>query len=363
MVFLLPLVFVRTMRKIICLYIEKKKINQAILEECSRHSGLVEPQGEKVLLDLSIFRQAGEIVRQLADFLQKENARPARLGLGANPLVACCAACRRDLPMATAGKKSYRQLLLGGIPVVQVIPGREKNFVASLALTEFPPLSVRDRKRLVRLGYSRVGEVAGMSSQRLGQILRCDALPLWQNCQGIDYSPVRGLYPPERLACSLPLCCENRYGLEMALKQISLELEAQMARRHMACRHLFLEVLGEKDSIRRERLLGYACYEASHLTRLLSELLLENGLPFPVEELRVYLDRLEGLEVGMPDLFTWSQHYQEEEHRRQLQEAIRHLLQRFPQGIQLGPKVGRREQVLALWDPWRFLPDNPDKVL
>jgi hypothetical protein len=352
------------MRKIICLYMEEKKINKAILEECSRHSRLVEPQDGKVLLDLSIFRQAGEIVRQLADFLQKENAGPARLGLGTNPLVACCAACRRDLPLAAAGQKSYRQLLLGSITMVQVIPGREQDFVASLALTEFPPLSARERKRLMRLGYSRVGEIARLSSLRLGQILRCDALPLWQKCQGIDHSPVRGLYPPERLACALPLLCgEDRHGLEMALKQISLELEAQMAKRHMACRHLCLEVLGEKDSIRQERSLGHACYEASHLTRLLSELLPETGLPFPVEELRVYLDRLEGLEVGMPDLFTWSQqHYQEEERRRQLQAAIRHLRQRFPQGIQMGAKVGRREQVLALWDPWRFGPENPDKV-
>lgn len=348
------------MRKILCVHLEKEKINQAILEECSRHSQLVEPRGEKeVLLDLSIFKQVGEIVKQLADFLQRENAGSGRLGLGINPLTACCAASRSSLPTRGAGKKGYRYLSLQGMLVVQVIPGQEAEFIGSLPLDEFPCLAEKERQKLMRLGYSRVGEIAGLSPQRLGQLLKREAQLLWFNCQGIDYSPVRGAYPADRLAASLPLPgCENRYGLEKALEQISIELGNKMERRYMACRHLCLEILGEREIISRERLLGYACYEASHLTRVLSELLLEIGIPLPVEELRVYLDRLERVEVATPDLFTWHQHYQEEERRRRLQEAVQNLLQRFPRVMQMGPEVERREQVLALWDPWRYAPED-----
>ncbi len=52
------------MHKIVCLHLEKEKINQVILDECSQHSPLVEPRGEQgVLLDLSTFKRAGEIVK------------------------------------------------------------------------------------------------------------------------------------------------------------------------------------------------------------------------------------------------------------------------------------------------------------
>lgn len=209
----------------------------------------------------------------------------------------------------------------------------------------------------MRLGYSRVGEMAGLSREKLGQILKRDALLLWQNSQGIDYSPVRGIYPPDRLVCSVLLpSCKDRQSLERALQQISVNLEKELDKRHKACRKLVLEIRGEKESLSQERLLGYACHEASQLTRILVELLPKTELPLPVEELRVRVDRLEKVEVEMPDLFTWRQHYQEEQQHRRLQEAIHDLLQRFPRSIQQGAEIERREQVLALWDPWRFLP-------
>jgi nucleotidyltransferase/DNA polymerase involved in DNA repair len=211
----------------------------------------------------------------------------------------------------------------------------------------------------MRLGYSRVGEMAGLSREKLGQILKRDALLLWQNSQGIDYSPVRGNYPPDRLVCSILLpSCKERQSLELALQQISTNLEQELSQLHKACRKLVLEIRGEKESLIRERLLGYACYEAAQLARILAELLPEAELPLPVEELRVYLERLEKVEVEMPDLFTWRRHYQEEQRRRRLQESIYNLLQRFPQGIRQGAEIERREQVLALWDPWRFPPQD-----
>jgi hypothetical protein len=352
------------MRKIICLHLEEQNLNEIILEECSRHSLLVEPRDDReVLLDVSTFKRVGEIIKQLAAFLQKQNAGSGWLGVGSNPLIASCAACRQSLPDSTAGRKSYNLLSLGSILVVRVLPGQEKEFIASLPLEEFTPLLAKDRLKLMRLGYSRVGDIAGLSPQRIGQLLRCNAMPLWQNCQGIDYTPVRGTYPPDRLTCSILLpSCKDRTGLKLALEQISIELEEKMERQHKACRKLRLEVLGARESISRERVLGYACYKASNLARVLLELLPETGLPLPVEELRVYLDKLEQLEMEMPDLFTWRGRYQEEQRRCQLQEVIHNLLQRFPRSIQLGSKIERREQVLAFWDPWRFPAENRRKA-
>jgi nucleotidyltransferase/DNA polymerase involved in DNA repair len=343
------------MRKIIYLHLEKEKINQLILDECSRYSPLVEPRGEQeVLLDLSTFKRAGEIVKELAVFIYRQNAGPARLGLASNPLLAFCAACS-SIPVQAKSKNTYRLQSYHNILILQVLPGQEASFLAGLPLQEFPVLSAKERQKLMRLGYSRVGEIAGLSRERLGQILKCDALLLWQNSRGIDYSPVRGIYPPDRLAGSILLpSCKDRQSLEQALQQISVSLEQELSQQHKACRKLVLEIQGEKESLIRERLLGYACYEASQLTRILAELLPESELPLPVEELRVYLDRLEKIEVEMPDLFIWHRHYQEEQRHRRLQEAINNLLQRFPWSIQQGAEVERREQVLALWDPWRF---------
>lgn len=343
------------MRKIVYLHLEKEKISQVILDECSQHSPLVEPQGEQgVLLDLSTFKRAGEIVKELAVFIHRQNAGPARLGLASNPLLAFCAACS-SIPVQAKSKNTYRLQSYHNILILQVLPGQEANFLTGLSLQEFPVLMAKERQKLMRLGYSRVGEMAGLSREKLGQILKRDALLLWQNSQGIDYSPVRGNYPPDRLVCSILLpSCKERQSLELALQQISTNLEQELSQLHKACRKLVLEIRGEKESLIRERLLGYACYEAAQLARILAELLPEAELPLPVEELRVYLERLEKVEVEMPDLFTWRRHYQEEQRRRRLQESIYNLLQRFPQGIRQGAEIERREQVLALWDPWRF---------
>jgi nucleotidyltransferase/DNA polymerase involved in DNA repair len=345
------------MRKIVYLHLQKEKISQVILDECSRHSPLVEPRGEQgVLLDLSTFKRAGEIVKELAVFIYRQNAGPARLGLASNPLLAFCAACS-SIPVKAKTKNTYRLQSYQNILILQILPGQEASFLANLPLWEFPVLSAKDRRKLMRLGYSRVGEMAGLSRERLGQILKRDALLLWQNSRGIDYSPVRGIYPPDRLARSILLpSCKDRQSLEIALQHISVSLEKDLGQRHKACRKLILEIRGERESLSCERVLGYACYEASQLTRILVELLSEAELPLPVEELRVYLGRLEKLEVEMPDIFTWHQHYQEEQRHRRLQEAINNLLKRFPRSIQQGAEVERREQVLALWDPWRFPP-------
>ena len=347
------------MRKIVYLHLEKEKISQVILDECSQHSPLVEPQGEQgVLLDLSTFKRAGEIVKELAVFIHRQNAGPARLGLASNPLLAFCAACS-SIPVQAKSKNTYRLQSYHNILILQVLPGQEANFLTGLSLQEFPVLMAKERQKLMRLGYSRVGEMAGLSREKLGQILKRDALLLWQNSQGIDYSPVRGNYPPDRLVCSILLpSCKERQSLELALQQISTNLEQELSQLHKACRKLVLEIRGEKESLSRERLLGYACYEAAQLARILAELLPEAELPLPVEELRVYLERLEKVEVEMPDLFTWRRHYQEEQRRRRLQESIYNLLQRFPQGIRQGAEIERREQVLALWDPWRFPPQD-----
>lgn len=343
------------MRKIVYLHLEKEEISQVILEECSRHSTLVEPRGEQgVLLDLSTFKRVGEIVKELVVFIYQQNMGPARLGIASNPLVAFCAACSSMLAQV-GSKNNYRLQSYKNILIIRILPGQEASFLASLPLYEFPALSARERQKLMRLGYSRIREMAGLSPERLGQILKRDALLLWQNIRGIDYSSVRGIYPPDRLACSsLLFFCKDRQSLEQALQQISVSLEKELSQRHKACRKLILEIRGEKESMVRERLLGYACHEASQLTRILAELLPEAELPLPVEELRVYADRLEKVKVEMPDLFTWRQHCQEEQQRRRLQETIHNLLQRFPRSIQQGAEVERREQILALWDPWRF---------
>jgi hypothetical protein len=72
----------------------------------------------------------------------------------------------------------------------------------------------------------------------------------------------------------------------------------------------------------------------------------------PAEEIRVTLTRLERAEMHMPDLFSWRAVPTDQ--NRQIKNAVVHLQQKYPNCIQVGIIPERREQVLALWDPWRM---------
>ena len=192
------------MRKVVYIFLATGSIDSSLLEACSLHSSLVEPLGEQeLLLDLSSFNRIGEVISMLTATMAQLVKGQVGIGIAASPLLAKLAVHRRTF--TAKAQTSYRLFPGPNLHMIQVIPGRESIFVSTLQLTEFTPLSSRECKRLARLGCTQVSDLAALGPVRLKQLLKRDVFLLWQNIQGRDFTPVRGLYPPERLGYSLNL--------------------------------------------------------------------------------------------------------------------------------------------------------------
>jgi len=343
------------MRKIVYIFLNDGSFDDELLQACSQHSSLLEPVGsQELFLDLSSFQRIGDILEALAATLADLAGR-AWMGLASSPLLARLAAHRCTYP-GTA-HSTCRSFARGTVNIVQVIPGQEALFVGTFPLPEFAPLSARECRLLNRLGYVQVGDLAGLGPYRLKQILKRDVSSLWQNIQGRDYTPVRGLYPPERLGYGLSWEEDSR-GPGQLLEFIRAgagELSSRLERRQVGC-HLVemqLDLSGGTNLIQQRRV-SPACHSRERLTMILEGLLPD--LDKPVDGLRIFLSDLKPLEMRSQDLFTLRYTYQQEARERKRSATLEQLLQRFPGRLGMGMEADRREQVLLFWDPWRFSP-------
>jgi nucleotidyltransferase/DNA polymerase involved in DNA repair len=223
------------MGKIIYLSLATAQLNTDLLDICSSHSNLVEPLGESdLLLDLSPFNRIAEILELLTISLNELEMGPAFIGLAASPLLATLAVKRQNWNQSARGCCRRRQR--HGTEIIQVIAGREADFMKTLLLEEFPPLTALEIKKLKRLGYTLVGDLAALGAGRLQQVIKRDASGLWHNSCGRDYRPVKGLYPFECLGYSLVL--EDNQDLQLLWKQICLDLASLLEERHAACQNI-----------------------------------------------------------------------------------------------------------------------------
>lgn len=341
------------MRKIMCLRISAG-LSEELLEACSQHSFLVEPLNEQeILVDLSSFNRIGNIVDDIAGLAASQRKVKA-IGVAASPLVAIIAS--RRLSQTTSKNKTYRQFLCHGVTVIQVLPGKEAEYLSSLPLEEFYILTRREQKLFKRMGYTRVGELANLPVERMSQMLKRDARILGQNCLGIDYTSVRGLYPPECISTSrlFPGGCEDFLQIQEAYQAMSQTLTRELEQRQSACCQVRVEIITASGSLSRERRLTQACSHVIRLEHVIHNLIPSAEITFPVEEVRVVLQGLESVQVYMPDLFSWRRETRTEQRHLQIQDAVDHLQAQYPGYIQIGVRPERREQVLALWDPWRL---------
>lgn len=341
------------MRKIVYIFLNGGSFDDELLQACSQHSSLLEPVGsQELFLDLSPFQRIGDILEVLAATLASRADR-ASMGLASSPLLARLAAHRCIYP-GTA-RSTCRSFVRGTVAIIQVIPGQETLFVSTLPLPEFSPLSARECRLLNRLGYVQVGDLAGLGSYRLQQILKRDVSSLWQNIQGRDYTPVRGLYPPERLGYALSWE-EDRRNPGQLLEFIRAgagELSDRMERRQVGCHlvEMHFDLSGGANLIQQRRV-SPACHGQERLTMILEGLLPD--LDKPVDGLRIFLSDLKPVEMRAQDLFTLRYTYQQEARERKRSAILEQLLQRFPDRLGMGMEADRREQVLLFWDPWRF---------
>ncbi|MGI6412586.1 MAG: hypothetical protein ACOXZ5_02810 [Syntrophomonadaceae bacterium] len=337
------------MRKIICLRMPGQGLNNAVLEECSRHSFLVEPFNvQEVLVDLSTFKKIGIIIAGIAGLVRLQGEERATMGVAASPLVSIIAARRERF------KSQYHQdFKRYGVRVIRVIPGSERGFLSSLPLSAFFPLTLKEKKLLRRAGYNLVGELADLNPNMLKQIIKRDSALLLQNCRGIDYTPVKGIYPPGRLVHTIlfPGGCSDYIKIQAGLKKISRAIAGELEQKRAGFRKIRTEVITIDGDIKAgERTLFKVCSGVMQLENLIQIMVEKEDLKEPVGEIRVIVMELEKLKFQAANLFTYRQDIKDQERLLVLQQ----LQEKYPQSLQLGVKPDRREQVLSMWDPWRI---------
>lgn len=345
------------MRKIVYISLTAESFDDQLLQACSQHTSLLEPVGsQELLLDLSSFKRISDILDALTAILASLLKGQAAIGLATSPLLARLAVNRYTF--TAPARATCRWFKRNNIAIVQVIPGQESLFINTLPLPEFPTLSARECRLLNRTGYTYVGDLAALGPYRLKQLLKRDVSHLWQNIQGYDYTPVRGLYPPERLGYALAWEEDSRdcKQLSVFLKDAARELSSLLEQRRAGCHRVELHLdLSGGPTIFKERQLSSACHDYPRLSMIL-EGLLPDSLDKPAEGLRIFLSGLKPIEMRAQDLFTLRYTYQQEARERKRAVSMEQLLQRFPGRLGLGMDIDRREQVLLFWDPWRFSP-------
>ncbi len=194
-----------------------------------------------------------------------------------------------------------------------------------------------------------------LSPEKLGQLTGENPYLLVQKLNGIDPSPVTGLYPPDRL--TYPIDLEegpaDLIRIEKMLKDAVRELERLLEERHAGCRYIKLEIRLMEHSVLKERELSGLCWRSSHLFNILQGLIEKEYLSPNVTGLLITLQGFATLTYEQPDLFIQRVFYEKKQRESRVEEALRNLQNRFPGSLRRGMEIGRREQILALWDPWR----------
>lgn len=344
------------MKKIAFIYLNKNIVSENLLKICSSYTPLLEPAAEnEVFLDLSGYRQAGQIINKIAEEICTEYSNRAEIGLASSKLLARISVLRKNLPARQQGKISYRIISSKKAFIIQVLPGKEEDFMASLPLQEFYPLGSKEVKKLHRMGFSSMGEIAALSRQDLINLLGQDAYSLWQNSRGIDLSPVMGLYPPLQLIYPFDFMGEysSYTGIETVIKTAVTSLTKVLEKKHSGAKKIILELYGEKF-YKEERLLSNPAYRTEQILNIVLKLWQRLSLQEALDKIVIILADISPLQMVEQDLFTTRISFERERKEIKREDILENLKNRFPGMIYLGPVINRREQVLALWDPWRF---------
>ncbi|MEQ8174338.1 MAG: hypothetical protein ABRQ26_04635 [Syntrophomonadaceae bacterium] len=346
------------MRRIVFFAIEKfeESAREHFLALCSNYTPLVEPCGDEgAYLDLGGCGDARAIILAIGAGFYHTAGACLQAGLASSRLLSRMAAARS--PDALAALPGSFKLFSGpGITLIEVLPGRESKFMAPFPLNTFPLLSPGALKKLLGLGFSCIGDLGAISPVYLGQLSGHNPDRLAQSLAGIDPTPVRGLYPPGRISYKLISGEDGRLNfsrLDEILRIASGELEGLLESRHCGCRHIKLEIESKQGAIIRERKLGSPCSRSGQLKSILSRLWPEVLPDSDLSQVFIYLQDLTPVPLCQPDLFLNRTFFAEREREHLLNDLLENLQGRFPGALRQGLELNRREQVLALWDPWR----------
>lgn len=328
--------------------------SSSLLDLCSEFTPLVENlSNNEIFLDLTGCGATGRILKSIALQVYQEIATRSEIGLAASKLAARTAVMRSR--MHDSEQTFFRIIDNRQAYIAEVLPGREKEFISSLPLTEFYPLNTKEVKLFTRMGYSRVGELAGFSPYRLTKIVKRDAWMLVQNIRGMDSSPVVGLYPPFRIVYPVDLESEVTDGniIKNHLGRTVKVLLKVLEKRHSGCKDVSLELWGEDFKIKQDRSLGALCNEEKYLGHVIEGLWEKAGTQKPILGFTITLSEIKPVQMEEQDLFTNRMVVGINRRETSIGDTIDDLLYRFPGLISRGVEIDRREQLLAFWDPWR----------
>lgn len=277
------------------------------------------------------------------------------VGIGSNRLLARAAVLAGTRQLGRLPGLVQVRMLGSGVLVFAVAPGAEAAFVSALPVELLWTLPEKTRLVLRNLGLATAGDVARIGERELRAHFGASAALIAAHSQGVDPQRVRPLYPPPDFTWRRVLGgVARRPVLEAALAAGARYLVARLRREAKGYRCLCLELEldgGERRAGERR----FPTHVAPDPERMIQQLLLLlDSLPVnrPVDELRVTASALYRLEPGQVSLFS-----PEVQAADGLARVVTALGARYPgrlvRGQDLRLPVRRREQMLALYDPFR----------
>ncbi len=347
------------MRRIIYLKPAVEEIAEEVLDECSLYTPLVEPQEDGSLFcDLSGCGPVLDILRAIVKRNYHLTGQRAGISLASSRVVAENALKRSGLP----AEKLYRGIKRREAQLIEVLPGKEEEFMASIPLEEFTAITAQESKKLKRAGFSKVGELKGVPVSRLVSLLGEKGMRLMGQCQGIDDRPVLGLYPP--LEISYPLFFSeasfNRIFTDIQIREACQVLQALLEKRNSGCRIVGLEIKFVGKTVKNESRLKIQGYRADFLADVITGLLDKMKFSRIPAEGRIILAEISSLDWQEQDLFSFFP-CERNDSRLRIEKVVEKLESRFPGKVLLGQEEARREIILAYYDPWRLMNDNLKK--
>lgn len=189
----------------------------------------VEPEGlDAAFLDGP--REAGpleEVARRLRDGVGEEFGLPLRVGIAGVRFVARLAAEEA-----------------GAAGVLRVPAGRERDFLAPLAVTRLPGVGPQTAERLAVLGARTIGELADLGAAPVRELLGNHGLALHRMARGEGEGRVRDAFRPRSLSqeTTLPEPAVDVAVIEAALGQLAAGLEEALRLQGHGARRVTLKV-------------------------------------------------------------------------------------------------------------------------
>ena len=209
-------------------------------------------------------------------------------------------------------------------------------------------------EKLGSLGFTRFGELDSLSLQELLKILGPDGYTVYQHRRGRDSTPLLGLYPPEKLSChfSFDRGVYELGPLEKRLEEGARIIASALRERGMNCRQVALQAELEGGNCRAERRVSRGAGEERRLREILGILLKNLPLTGPILSMTLEVSSLYRWSLTEQDLFALDK--RSTRPHQELKGTVEGLAAKIPGAVHVGLAIDRREQVLSLWDPWRF---------